>query len=343
MLTEEEVKKVKEALDKCQRPFFFFHDDPDGLASFLLFYKYKESGRGYCLKAAPHLTEEHARKPKEYGADAVFILDIAMADQEFIDELKVPVTWLDHHPVQNPERALYCNPRKRDNLNIPTPYLCWQVVRQNNWIAAIGCIGDWYYPEDLAEEFKKEYPDLLPEKIKTVEGALYDSPVGTFVNVMSFNLKGATDEVNTAVKIFTRIEGPYEIMKQETSKGNFLWKKYLQVRKEYEKILKMALKEKPRGNMIVFTYSEDKLSLTKDLANELSYRNPDKLIVLGRRKSGEVRCSLRHAKKELPKALEKALQGVQGYGGGHEHACGVAVKEEDFERFLDNFRRELDL
>jgi single-stranded DNA-specific DHH superfamily exonuclease len=92
----------------------------------------------------------------------------------------------------------------------------------------------------------------------------------------------------------------------------------------------------------VHTYSHDELSLTKDLANELLYKFKDKVIVLGRIKSGEVRCSLRApADIQIDKALEKALIGIQGYGGGHEQACGAGIKQEDFEKFIENLKREL--
>ncbi|MBI4141280.1 DHH family phosphoesterase, partial [Candidatus Woesearchaeota archaeon] len=92
--------------------------------------------------------------------------------------------------------------------------------------------------------------------------------------------------------------------------------------------------------VFVFTYSDDELSLTKDVANELLYRFPDKIIILGRERSGEVRCSLRSAKHNVQKMLENALVGVQGYGGGHEHACGASIKKEDFEQFVNNIRKE---
>ncbi len=41
--------------------------------------------------------------------------------------------------------------------------------------------------------------------------------------------------------------------------------------------------------------------------------------------------------------IEKALVGISGYGGGHEHACGACVKVEDFNQFIDNFKKELNI
>ncbi len=340
MLTEPEVRKLKDALDNCQRPFIFFHDDPDGLASFLLFYRYKREGRGYPLKAYPRLTAAHAEKVHEYGADYVFVLDIALADQEFFDALKgIPCIWLDHHAPQEREKVVYINPRLRGH-NVPTPVGCYQVVQQDLWLATLGSIGDWYLP-DYAQEFQKQYPDLLPE-ISTVEEALFNSPLAPLIKLLSFNLKGATNEVMQSIKILTRVESPYELLNRETPRARYLVKKFESINQIYEKLLIEAEKKVTADPLIVFIYSDDTLSLTKDLANEVLYRHNDKIIVLGREKSGEMRCSLRSGPKTiLLPLLQKALIGVEGYGGGHEHAVGAGIKKEDFVRFLDNLRNEL--
>ncbi len=347
MLTPKEVAAVKEELLSCQHPLFIFHDDPDGLASFLLCYRFVKEGRGIPVKAYPRITvEPYARKVEEFGADKVFVLDVAMVDQEFIDAVKVPVVWVDHHAVLERERVKYFNPQKR-GVNIPTPALIWQVTGEDRpedlWIAVTGAIGDWYFP-DFAPEFQQAFSDLLPTTCTGVEDALFNTKLGILVKVFSFNLKGPMPEVSKAVKILTRIDDPYEIMEQKTSRGKLLWKKYLEINKAYEALLADALKKASDDRLFVFTYQEDKLSLTKDVANELLYKLQDKVIVLGREKSGEVRCSLRSpAGINLAKALEKALVGVEGYGGGHENACGAAIKKEDFKRFLENLRKELKL
>ena len=35
-LTEKDYSKIREELDYCERPIYFFDDDPDGLTAFLL-------------------------------------------------------------------------------------------------------------------------------------------------------------------------------------------------------------------------------------------------------------------------------------------------------------------
>jgi single-stranded DNA-specific DHH superfamily exonuclease len=347
VLTDQEVAKVKEELTTCQRPLFIFHDDPDGLASFLLCYRFIKEGRGIPVKAYPRVTvEPYARKVEEYGADKVFILDVAMVDQEFIDHVKIPVIWVDHHAVLERERVKYFNPQKR-GVNIPTPALIWQITGEERpedlWIATTGAIGDWYFPP-YAAAFQQAYPELLPATCTGVEDALFNTRIGTLVKVFSFNLKGPMPEVTQAVKILTRIEDPYEILEQRTPRGKLLWKKYLEINAQYEEMLAKALKHATEDRLFVYTYEDDKLSLTKDLSNEVLYKLQDKVIIIGREKSGEVRCSLRAPGKiELSKALERALVGIEGYGGGHAQACGAGIKKDDFKRFLENLRKELNL
>ena len=62
---------------------------------------------------------------------------------------------------------------------------------------------------------------------------------------------------------------------------------------------------------------------------------------MAREKSGEMKCSLRGSKIQILPILKKALDGIEGYGGGHELACGACIKVHDWERFLENFKAQL--
>ncbi|MBW3005069.1 DHH family phosphoesterase [Candidatus Woesearchaeota archaeon] len=341
MLSEKEIKQIKDELDTCKRPLFFFHDDQDGLACFLLFYRYVKEGKGQVLKAKPNLTEMHAKKVEDYGADKVFVLDIAMIDQEFIDQAGVPVIWIDHHPVMKRDNVKYYNSRTKDEkVNIPAAYLCYQVVKEDLWIAMVGCLGDWYLP-GFADEFRQKYPDLIPEKYQTAGEILFETKMGILNKVFSFNLKGNTSDVLKCMKVMTRIESPYEILEQSTPKGKLIYKKYEKINKVYEELKERLLKQKTDKKVLLFRYTEDKLSLTKDLSNELLYMFPDRVIVLGREKSGELRCSIRAMKIDLKPVIEKALLDVDGYGGGHEHACGAAIKLQDVDKFISNIEKQI--
>ena len=154
-------------------------------------------------------------------------------------------------------------------------------------------------------------------------------------------MEGKTSDAMKCIKIMTRIESPYEILNQETPAGKYLYKAFEKVNEKYDKLLKDAEKSVKHESVLLFIYSGEKMSLTKELSNEMLYRHKDKLIVIGREKNDEVKLSLRSSKLNIQKALPIALKDVDGFGGGHEHAVGANVKKKDFDKFLRQLKEEL--
>ena len=341
-LTAKQNAEIKDELDTCNKPLFFFHDDADGLASFLLMYRYKREGKGVCVKSHPKLDNRFFKIVKEYCPDKIFVLDLAMISEEFAQEFNIPIIWIDHHPVVKLNNIKYYNPRLKDPAdNTCASQLCYGVVDQDLWIAVLGIIGDWQVSK-VTQEFSKKFPDLLPPSITTPEKALFDSPLSELIQMINFILKGTTQDVMKCVKIMTRIESPYELINKDTSRAKFLNKRYQKIRKLYYELLKAALKTVTDDKILLISYKEDKMSFTGELSNELLYRYPDKLILVCREKGDEMKCSLRSgAKTSIPDKLEKALVGVEGYGGGHEHACGACIKTEFFNKFVEQLRDQL--
>jgi len=344
MLTEKEFKQIKDELDSCSRPLIFFHDDPDGLCSFLLFYRYLREGKGIIVKSHPRVDNKFMKKIEEYGPDKIFILDIAIVEQDFIDKVNVPVVWIDHHEPIELDNVKYFNPRKNlKSSNIPTSLMCYNVVKQDLWIAVTGFIGDWFIEKRILNEFSKEYPDLLKEVYDNPGKILYDTKLGELIRAFSFCLKGSTHDAEKCFKILTRVESPYEILKHDSSQGKFIYKRYKEIKKKYDEIMSLVKEKIVDDPFIIFTYEDDKMSFTGDISNELIYKYPKKIILIARKKSGEMRCSLRSGKGIMvSKMLERALVGIDGFGGGHEQACGACVKIEDFDRFVENLRREFE-
>ncbi len=338
------IDEIREELLTCKKPLFFFHDDADGLCSFLLLYRYIKEGKGVVVKASFGVDEMFLRKVGEYQPDKVFITDMAVVTQDFIRNVKVPIILIDHHPVKEKVRGVkYYNPRlENPDLNIPATKICYDIVQQDMWIGAVGTIGDWVYIESFMKEVKKQYPKLLNKKIKTPESALFDSEFGKLAKIFNFILKGKITDINKCIKILTRISGPEEILEQTTSPGKFIYKKYESVVKPYENLLKMALKKASDDKFLIFPYASDE-SFTGELSNELLYRFSDKIIIIAREKSDEMRCSLRSPKNiNVREILMKSLVGIEGRGGGHEQACGVSVKREQWDTFIENMRNNLD-
>ena len=339
-LTQKQYEQIKGELDDCRNPIYFFDDDCDGLCSFLLLYRYKKEGHGIVVKTHPKLDMQLIPKIDEYQSDKAFVLDVAHLEQEFIDSCKVPVVWVDHHGPFERRNIRYFNPRiSKNDDNIPTTFMCYKAVMQDMWIAMVGSIADYYIP-DFIDEFRKEYPDLIGSK-KTVTDIYFGTKLGTLIKIFSFSLKGKSNEAMRNIKILTRIGSPYEILNQETAQGRFIFRRYENIKKLYDGLLEEALAEKSKDNFLVFTYTDEKMSFTGDLANELLYRFPDKLIIVGRKKEDDIRMSIRSSKVKIPPMLEKALVGLQGYGGGHEYACGANVKERDFKEFVERLKKQV--
>ena len=339
-LSKKQYSEIKGHLDSCNNPLFFFDDDQDGLCAFLLLYRYKKEGHGIVVKTSPKIENLVLTKIGEYNPDKVFILDVAATDYEFLEKVKVPVVWVDHHGQPKIENAHYYNPRiSRAKDNQPTSFMCYNVVKQDLWIATLGAVADWFIPKYL-KEFMKDYPGIVETASKNPGDIIYNSKLGKLIRVFSFILKGQHKEVMKSVKILTRIKSPYAILNQETPEGKYIYKRYEEVNDVYEPILKDALEtiEKSGEKLAVYTYKDDKSAFTSDISNEAIYRFPGKIILIAREKNDEMKCSMRSSRINLIPIIDKALAGLNGYGGGHENACGLNIKKHDFEEFVGKVR-----
>ena len=182
---------------------------------------------------------------------------------------------------------------------------------------------------------------MIDKDYKKPGDIIYNTKLGHLIRIFAFVLKGKTKDVMKSIKILTSIESPYEILNQETAQGKFIYKRYEKINKSYESLVGDAIKNIGKEKILVYTYSDDKMSFTGDLANELLYKFPDKVIIVGRKKNDEVRMSIRSRGIVIPPILEKSLSGLEGYGGGHEYACGANVKQDDFQEFTKRFKENI--
>ena len=342
-LSQNQIKKARDELDSCKNPLFLYDDDQDGLCSFLQMYRYKQEGKGVIVKTLPKIGTLFLRHVEEYHPDKIFVLDIADIEQEFIDSAKVPVIWIDHHGPYQRENVKYFNPRLEGNDNFPTSFLCHQITnkKEDLWIAAIGCIADWFIPPFL-DEFMKEYPDIIDNSFKEVGDIIFNTKLGKIIRVLSFILKGRTSEVQRCIRALAKMKSPYEILNGDTENGKMIYKRYSDANKEFEPLLKDMLKEAAKSkDLVFFKYPHDSTSFTSDLGNEAIYRFPEKVVIIAREKGDELKCSIRSSKINLKPIVEKSVSGLEGYGGGHEHACGLNIKTRDFPVFLERFRKHL--
>lgn len=329
---------IKEELDNAVNPLFIFDRDMDGLCSYIVLKSYAGRGNGVVIKSSHEIDNSYLKEVRKFKPDKIFILDISRINQGFVDSVKRPIVIIDHHPVQDIKGVKYFNPMFFKK-NFPTTYLCYKATRSNLWIATLGSITDFYYPE-FASEFKKLYPNLLGRS-KDPGRIIFNTRLGKLIMIISFNLKGTLKEAKRFVSTFEGIRDPYEILDKKSINGKLIYKKFSKVEEIYKGLLSEALDSATRGKLLCFTYYVKKYSLSSELSNELYYKFPNKVVVVGRDKGELMVFSLRSKKYNVLGILGKVLKEINGIGGGHEHACGCSIKKKDFPKFAELLKENI--
>ena len=337
MLTQKQIEEVREHLDKAQNPLFFFDNDNDGLTSFLLLRRFISRGKGVAVKGAHNLNQSFYRKVNELKPDYIFILDVPSVDPEFLKkahEDNLPVVWIDHHNVEIPENKEinYYNPYHNDKTNEPVCYLCYKITgnKQDMWLAMIGSISDYYMP-DFLDEFSEKYPELVKPNAKTPFDLVYRSEIGRIAMILDFSLKDTTTNVVNMMKFMMNVKGPMDIL-EENPKTKRILERYNEINTHYQKLIKKA-KEKGKDKVVYFQYGGD-LSLSANIANQLSYEFPDKIIAVVYVNKEIVNISLRGKHVDIREFTLEAIKDIEGaVGGGHKHATGARMNVDDLPKF----------
>jgi len=337
MLDLNQIKEIRQHLEKAQNPIFFFDDDVDGLSSFLLLSRWLGRGKGISIKSKPELDKNYLRKIKELNSDYVFILDKPLVNKEFIDgiyNMNIPLVWIDHHDVNQKyeiekEKVYYYNTTKNERKSSePVTYWSYKITnnKEDLWIAVLGCIGDGYLP-DFINEFEEKYKELWGKNIESAFQGLYETEIGKIIRILNFAIKDKTSNVVKMIKFLQKIKSPYEILREE---NNFMLLRFNQINKTYKKLIERA-KKFTKNEVIYFQYSGN-FSLSADISNELYYKNPTKFIVVVYIRGRKANISIRG--KNAKKITEEAVKRFENArGGGHEVATGATLNAEDLPEF----------
>lgn len=352
MLTEKQLKEIREHLEKAQNPVFFYDNDTDGLCSFLILRRFTGRGNGVIIKNYPDLNASYAHKANELNADYIFVLDKPVIGTDFINEINavnIPVVWIDHHDISKNEPSLKSenihiyNPAKNRGKNKssePVTYLAYKIAnrKEDLWLAMIGCISDNFMP-DFAGEFAKHYPELWGSiaKIKKPFDAYFRTEIGKTARDLNFSLKDSASHIIQLQNFLISCRTPADILNEIEINETFR-QKYSEVKKRYEILIEQA-KNCISRDLIFFSYSGE-ISMSGELANELYYMNPESHIVIAYRKSAYYNISMRgkNARKILMKMLDKFESAT---GGGHDEAVGARIKVGDLARFKDELEKEV--
>jgi len=346
MLTPQQINEIKEHLEKAQNPLFFFDNDNDGLCSFLLLRRFINTGKGVAVKGTHNLSSNYYRKVEELKPDYIFILDVPVVKQEFFDKVKqnnLPIVWIDHHNTEKPKdkEIFYYNPYHNDKTHEPVTYLCYKITnrKQDIWIALIGCISDYYFP-DFYPEFEKKYPELTKKNIKSARDLFHSTEIGKITMILDSSLKDRTTNVVKMLKFMIKARTPIDILEENENTKQIL-KRYNEINSKYQKLIKKA-RECVGDKMIYFQYAGD-LSLSSNLANQLIDEFPDKIVVVAYTKGDSVNISLRGTSVNIREITLKAVKGLESAkAGGHKHACGGKMNIDDLKEFEKRIKKMVD-
>ena len=339
MLTKKQIKEIREALDRSQNPLFYFHDDQDGLCSYILLRRYLGRGKGVPVKKIP-MPEEYFRRVKEFNPDVIFALDLPDISKDFFDEvakLNLPVVWIDHHDIdiKNPKFVKYYNPFLKNKKKYePVSLFCQQIAdnKQDEWISLVGCVSDKMIPK-FYKDFLKKYPELSV-KAKDAFDIYYKSELGKICKILGAGLKDRTTNVMKMIRFLIDAKGPYDVL-NESKENASMHERFNEINSKFQKLIEKAKTEYDGGEILFFTYSAD-TGMTSELANYFSYLFEDKIIVIGHIKGEDVKFSIRG--KEIREKILKILKKIENsHGGGHGGAVGVGMRLKD----LDFFKKEL--
>lgn len=344
MLTNKQVKEIREHLERAQRPVFFFDNDTDGLCSFLLLQRYLGRGKGVQIKSFPDLIVDYFRKVQELNADYIFILDKPVVSEEFFREaekVNIPIVWIDHHLVDRettPPFVNYYNPLfNKSKTEEPVTALCYQVSNKKDdvWLAVVGCISDRFVPS-FYKDFLKKYPEFAIKGKKAFD-IFYKSQIGKVARIFGFGLKDRTTNVINMIRYLMKVKTPYDVL-EENSRNHTMHQRFNDILSKYQKLLQKAVTlGKGKEKILFFQYGGD-LSISSDLSNELSYLFPDKIIVVIYLKGILANISMRG--KKVREMLLKSIEGLDdATGGGHEMAVGGRMRVEDLEKFRENLEK----
>ena len=355
--TRDELKKLGRFLkgyesDEKESPekgMLFYHSDADGVCSAALFLRFFEDFR-YSPRKGPAMAKDFVDMVLDKRPRLLVFLDMPV-DQErktlnmFLKEIpKLRIIIIDHHITEKnigSDRVVHINPRfLKSDAYIPAACAVYRIleemgkdVRPMVWIAAMGVIGDYGWPDchELIEECKEGYPSLL-------RGNPRESVLGKGAEMIASatTIKGLPG-IGECLKVLLVAKG-YEDF--ESSENLQAWKREFDeefgvVVSDFEEKKEVFEKE----GLIVYEV-KSRLSLTSVLSTHLGSRFPENVIAIKKADGERWKVSLRNqsGRVNLGVAVKEAVKGI-GSGGGHEKAAAALVS--DWEKFLKRLRKEI--
>jgi single-stranded DNA-specific DHH superfamily exonuclease len=379
---EQRAKSISKLIENSKNPIMFFDADTDGGTSYLQLKNAFPQIKGFYMPKNFDKQYMQANLVAKSDLVIFFDIPILREDflTKVIENGGQKMVWVDHHPSNDIRtikkyKIINLNPlnyNKKDNR--ASSYLAYLVSgkkKENLKYVVLGTVADFFllnviidfYNEDkinfkllinisdakreelfnFLKSNKYNSPKSKQEREKWIRYLNYETNLGLVKNFIDFIYKlEETEKVSKAFKIIEKLSLA-DLIGEINSGKNWPFDENLKMKKKYNIFLKDAMKLKDE-ELIIYE-GEGSTPFTKTISEEMCYRFKKwKMIVACFKKtdSDEYRCSLRGNGIEVNKLVDRALEGLNGYGGGHPFAAGATVKNKDFNQFKSNLKKEFE-
>lgn len=379
MTIKTKIKQITKKINDSEKPVMFYDTDTDGATSYLQMKKAFPKITGFPFQRDLQRQKDLIQKIPQ-KTDLIVIFDAAFLTQDFLELIKeYEIIWVDHHPTNDEDlikqyKIVHLNPLSYDKTdNRAASYWAYHISGKIDLsLAVLGSVSDYYLIEDiilklhkenfqtfntlfkLTEEKKKElfkfmkkhkFNDLTvrQEIIDWIQYLVYTAKLIEFKNFFDFTFKLEDEKIINAMKLIEKLSIPEIKHAINAGKGE-LFEDYQNLNKQYQTLQKKASKTKTTDSKILFYEYKSENGFTKTLSEQLCYENKNiPVIAVCFKKKGKqiYNCSFRGNNYIVNSLVEKALEGLDGVGGGHPYAAGMRVAEKDFETFKNNIKKIL--
>ena len=277
---------------------------------------------------------------KNADPDLLIIVDDELRkDSAIVKTFKFNILVIDHHSIQDlpaEKNIYYFNPKMfGDNSYIPASKYCFDLfskivnIEDLDWVAAVGLIGDSgaiHHEDFLKKVFKKYSEEAKEDKVY-----LSDSFFGYLGDVINTGkvVKG-NDGALLALKVLRESSFPKDFLEKAYELRNWCDEVNLYLK---EISLDFESRKEVYENLDLYFYTfSPKYKIGSVLSTIVSFKHPEKTVVIFSKKSRIVSVSYRRQDKKIDMnyLARQSVKGLkQAGGGGHVPAAGGHVQSKD--------------
>jgi len=340
---EERALRFLRSISKKDEVIVVFHNDGDGICSCALMKHFLKTHAGidaHIISQPMPPKRTLSQRIKLSLPTKIIFLDLGIDQKKKIIknlEMDCEILIIDHHEIScnlNSKRTVHYNPLFCSRVYQAASYLVYKLcsriidMKERMWVALIGIISD-YNIEDVREFINraaKRYSNIIKPNPSREE--LFNSEFGRATEMINA-AKAARISCEEIVRIIESVRTLRELLENEE-----LARAYERVQNEIERVFVEVRSKALSSRKIILYELQSKLGIRSQISTKLSTEFPDKIILVYERSRNKIKISARtQLNVNLISLMKDVLSDVHATFGGHEHACGIEIKREDFDYF----------